>query len=251
MINIKIDGKNVEAENGEMLLDVAIRNGFSIPALCYHESLVSYGACRLCLVEIKIGKRTRITTSCTYPVLEEIEVFTNSEKIIKLRKGVIKLLLSRCSGSEYIKNLANKYNVTEDRLKQDNNPCILCGLCVRACAEKIGKSAITFVNRGVTRDVSAPFMEIAENCIGCGACAEVCPTNCISIEDINGKRKIKKWNVDLKMVKCKSCGKYFTTEAFVNSVKDRNIIDESVVECCVNCKINKLAKNIIGGVGNG
>lgn len=247
MINIKIDGRSIEAENGEMLLDVAIRNGFPIPALCYHESVIPYGACRLCLVEIKKGKRTRISTSCNYPVLEEVEVSTNSENIKKLRKGVIRLLLSRCSNLKYVQDISKEYGITEDRFKKDDNGCILCGLCVRVCAEKIGKSAIAFINRGVNREVSSPFLEIADDCIGCGACAEVCPVDYIKIEDVDGRRKIKKWKVDLQMAKCGNCKEYFSTDKLIKHINDKNIIEESVVGYCSKCKLKKIAHIINGG----
>ena len=95
MVEFTIDGKTITAERERSLLNVARENGFDIPSLCHHEAVGAYGACRLCLVEVKKGKRTKLTTSCNYPVLPGIEVTTDSERIRKHRMMVIELLLPR------------------------------------------------------------------------------------------------------------------------------------------------------------
>ena len=74
MVEFVINGKTVRAEKGEMILDVARREGFDIPTLCYHETLGSDGRCRLCMVEVQKGNRKRMVTSCLYPVENGIEV---------------------------------------------------------------------------------------------------------------------------------------------------------------------------------
>ncbi|MBW1838509.1 MAG: (2Fe-2S)-binding protein, partial [Deltaproteobacteria bacterium] len=94
MIKIFIDGKEVEAKEGSKLIEVAREAGAVIPSLCYNEELSPYGACRLCLVEVKKGNRSRITTSCNYPVMENIEVITASEKVLRYRKVNMELILA-------------------------------------------------------------------------------------------------------------------------------------------------------------
>lgn len=92
-ITLKIDGKEVKAEKGTTILEVARTNGVEIPTLCYNEQLKPYGACRMCMVEIVRRGRRRLVSSCVYPVEEGLEVVTNNERIGKLRGMIIELLL--------------------------------------------------------------------------------------------------------------------------------------------------------------
>ena len=164
MVKLTIDGKPVEAKEGQNLLDVAREAGIFVPALCYHPAVTSYGACRLCLVEVRQGNRTRIVTSCCYNVREGLAVSTTSDKVVKARRGVMELLLARAPESEPLKEMAKLLGVKAGRLPtvtQSQRDCILCGLCVNVCREIIGASAISFVNRGVNRIVAAPFTDAA------------------------------------------------------------------------------------------
>jgi len=209
MITFTIDGFEVEGEKGQNVLQVALDNGFDIPHLCYHEALKPYGACRLCQVEVTKGDRTRLTTSCNYPVLEGISVQTNTEKITRATKMVIELLLARCPGVPIIKDLANEYSVGEPRFTLDNDDCILCGLCERVCREVVGVDAITFLGRGSERKVGPPLEINPKTCIACGACVYICPTNCIKLEETESERTIVRWERTLPMKKCKACGRSF------------------------------------------
>jgi bidirectional [NiFe] hydrogenase diaphorase subunit len=209
MIKFTIDGIEVEGEKEQSVLAVALDNGFDIPHLCYHEALDPYGACRLCLVEVTKGSRTRLTTSCNYPVLEGISVQTNTEKITRARRMVIELLLARCPGVPIIKDLAAEYSVGEPRFSLDNDDCILCGLCERVCREVVGVDAITFLGRGSNRKVGPPLEINPETCIACGACVYVCPTNCIKLEETEKERTIVRWGRTLPMKTCKVCGRSF------------------------------------------
>jgi NADH dehydrogenase/NADH:ubiquinone oxidoreductase subunit G len=134
------------------------------------------------------GKSFKFVAACLYPAKEGIIVKTNTEKVRKLRKGIIELLLARCPNAKVIQELAREYGVEKPRFSLGDQNCILCGLCVRACQEIIGKSAISLVNRGIYKEVAAPFYayELGEECIGCGDCAFVCPTGAITMGD-NGK----------------------------------------------------------------
>jgi len=209
MITFTIDGDEVEGEKGQNVLQVALDNGFDIPHLCYHEALKPYGACRLCQVEVTKGGRTRLTTSCNYPVLEGISVQTNTEKTTRARKMVIELLLARCPDVPIIKDLAEEYSVGEPRFKLDNDDCILCGLCERVCREVVGVDAITFLGRGSDRKVGPPLEINPKTCIACGACVYICPTNCIKLEETESERTIVRWERTLPMKKCKACGRSF------------------------------------------
>jgi heterodisulfide reductase subunit A len=185
MIRFTIDGQEFEAEEGQTILEVARRGGIHIPTLCYHPALEPYGACRLCTVEIKYGRRTVLQTACTYPVWEGIEVLTKSEAVVKARAMIMELLLARCPGVPAIQELALQHGVEKSRFGSEDpgEDCILCGLCVRICNEVIGTGAINVSDRGIGRVVGPPFMQETSTCIGCGACAIVCPTGAIQIAD--------------------------------------------------------------------
>ena len=178
-ITLKIDGQDVKAKEGATILDAAKSIGISIPTLCYHKALSPFGSCRICSVEI-IDKRgrSRMVTSCNYPVEEGLVVYTNSEKTIKVRKHLLDLLLARTPNVQKIKDLAHEYGVekTSFWVEDEDEDCILCGLCTRVCDELVGVNAIDFAKRGVEREVTTPYETFSNDCIGCGACATICPT---------------------------------------------------------------------------
>lgn len=178
-ITFKIDGQEVKANEGSTILDVAKRIGINIPTLCYHKALSTFGSCRVCSVEI-IDKRgrSRIVTSCNYPVEEGLVVYTKSEKTIKVRKLLLELLLARAPKVQKIKQLALEYGIEKPSfwVADEDEDCILCGLCTRVCDELVGVNAIDFAKRGVEREVTTPYHEFSNDCIGCGACAIICPT---------------------------------------------------------------------------
>jgi NADH dehydrogenase/NADH:ubiquinone oxidoreductase subunit G len=175
MVNLIIDGVKVQAEEDSTILGVARFYGINIPTLCYHEELTPYGACRLCIVEVKDGRRTRLVASCLYPVREGIEVKTHSERVMNGRKLILELLLARCPNSKNLQDLASQMGLEHVRFKMENEDCILCGLCVRMCAEQMGSGAIGFAGRGQKREVVTPFRTASDICRNCGACMYICP----------------------------------------------------------------------------
>ncbi len=184
MINFTINDRNFEVEEGKTILEVALEEGIDIPTLCYHKELTPYGACRLCMVEIVGGGRPGLQASCLYKVSEGLDVKTETERINNARKIIFELLLARSPKSEKIKKIAQKYGVTESRISLERKAdCVQCGLCVRVCSEVSGRNAINFAKRGINRRVQTPFDKVSETCIGCGACAYLCPTNAITIEE--------------------------------------------------------------------
>jgi heterodisulfide reductase subunit A len=190
VIELTINGKKNKFPEGKTLLECIESTGIKIPTLCYHRGLTPYGACRLCLVEIAQNGRTTIQSSCTYPAIDKLVVNTDTEKVIKTRKVIIEVLLARCPDSKAIQKIAEEHGIKETRFKKKNEDCFLCGLCVRMCQERMGVSAVNFVNRGSKREVSPPFDKTSDVCQTCGACAFICPTERIKLEEISKNKAI-------------------------------------------------------------
>ncbi len=175
MINFILNGLEVRAEEGQTILEVAKFYGLEIPTLCYNEGLSVYGGCRLCLVEIGEAPRTKLVSSCTYPAEEGLVVHTDTKRVLEARKMMIELMLSVAPNSKIIQDLASKFGVKQQRFKIRNEECILCGLCVRMCAEQMDAKAIGFQNRGYKKKISTPFDIKSDVCRLCGACMYICP----------------------------------------------------------------------------
>jgi bidirectional [NiFe] hydrogenase diaphorase subunit len=176
MTMLRINGIEVTVESGSNLLEAAQFLGLPIPTLCHMEGLSPYGACRLCVVEIGEGDRSRLVTSCTYPVEEGLNVRTASARVVRARRMVIELLLASCPQSKTIQDLASAHGVRQQRFRQEQESCILCGRCVRMCEEQMMAKAIGFRGRGENRTIGTPFDAKSEACRTCGGCMYVCPT---------------------------------------------------------------------------
>jgi bidirectional [NiFe] hydrogenase diaphorase subunit len=175
MVSFTINNVKVEAEEGSTLLEVSRLYGIDIPTLCYHDELTPYGACRLCTVEVDDGRRTKLVASCLYPAKHGIKVRTHTRRVVEGRKMLLELLIARCPNSKTLQDLASKIGLEKVRFKMENEECILCGLCVRMCAEQMRGGAIGFVGRGQKREVVTPFRVASEECRNCGACMYICP----------------------------------------------------------------------------
>jgi len=175
MITFRMNGLEVKAEEGGSLLDTAKFYGLAIPTLCHHEGLTEFGGCRLCVVEIGEGLRSKLVSACTYPAEEGLVVRTDTTRVWTARRMMIELMLAMAPGSKVLQDLASKFNVTRVRFKLRNGECVLCGLCTRICAEQMDAGAIGFQQRGHKRKISTPFDARSEVCRLCGACMYICP----------------------------------------------------------------------------
>lgn len=178
-ILLQIDGKEVQAREGMTLLEAAHGAGITIPTLCYHEKLEPFGACRLCLVEVESRGGTRLVVSCVYPVEPGITVRTRSEKVDRIRKMIIELLLAHAPDAFELQDLAREYGADRNRFEKEASFCIHCGLCVRYCAEVKKKNAVGFVDRGIRKEISFIPEIASRECWNCKECFPLCPTEAL------------------------------------------------------------------------
>jgi heterodisulfide reductase subunit A len=193
MPRVTIDGRSGQFAEGTTILSAAGSLGCDIPSLCAIPGLPPDPVCRLCTVEVEHQGQTKMLTACSRPVQEGMVVHTSSERVRRHRRLLLQLLMARCPDVELVQQLAAQEGVTETPFKatlpegtQPDN-CILCGRCVRACREISGAEVLGFQDRGFPRRVALPFDESSEQCISCSACASVCPTGCITVEDEEGR----------------------------------------------------------------
>lgn len=206
MINLKINGENVQTEPGKTVLQVAKEHDIHIPTLCYHKDLSPTGNCRMCVVEVKGGKF--LQAACVTPIWDSMEIETTSEKVMKDRKLTLELMLANhpadcmtcdVSGECELQDLAYEYQAqtptwgakgTRYRVDSDPNPfirvdmnkCILCRRCESACAEIQGRNVWGVANRGFNEQMvaGAGTTMLEARCESCGQCVAYCPTGALS-----------------------------------------------------------------------
>ncbi len=239
-MKILIDDMDVEVTYGETILTAARRAGIHIPTLCYHEAFEGQGRCRLCLVEVDYRGKKQIVTSCTYPVTDEITVRTSTPRIQKMRKNIIMLLYKQASSSTLLQDMFREYGCQENSLHDNpEEKCILCNLCVLAC-EEMGSSAISLIMRGTEKRVATPYDEASEVCLGCGACAAICPTQAIEVIEQDGYRII--WNKKFKLLNCQRCGRPFATEEQLAYINSKGNYTDNLI--CLSCRRKMTAEKI-------
>jgi len=165
------------------------------------------------------------------------------------RRVLLEMLWARCPGVDVIRDLAREYGVEKPRFESTTSKaldekCILCGLCVRVCAEVIGRHAIGYANRGVERAVTTPFTDPSEACIGCGACVAVCPTGALHLDEGNGEWGIRELNTRLPLAPCQGCGRPFAAARQVAEVRRRMPANGDAADLCTACKRDALCLNV-------
>lgn len=219
MPTLTINGQQTSIPQGATLLEAIHEAGEHLPTLCHLDGLPPYGACRLCLVELvepdNGSEDSQVVAACTHPAEDGQIVTTNGPKALTVRKMMLEFMLARCPDSEVIQSMAADVGLKSTRFPSnghENELCVLCGLCYRVCKDLVGAAAIGILNRGPDREVGTPFKLHSESCIGCRACAAVCPTGAIRIEDENGQRVMHTWNTTVPLEVCPDCGGYFGPE---------------------------------------
>lgn len=178
-VSLQIDGREVAAGEDMTVLEAAARAGISIPTVCHHEKLQPFGGCRLCTVEVEAGGRTSLAAACVYPVQAGLNVKTRSAQIDTIRKVLTEQLLAYAPESEVLLALAKDYRADKDRFAKEPSFCILCGLCVRYCAEIKQLNAVGFIDRGPTREISFVPEIAMRACWDCKECFPLCPTSAL------------------------------------------------------------------------
>jgi NADH dehydrogenase/NADH:ubiquinone oxidoreductase subunit G len=215
-VRITIDGRSIVAPEGMSVLEAARQNGVDIPSLCHHPGLEPFGACRLCVVEIRKHGWDKdwkqLVTSCLFPVEEGLIVETRSPEVMDNRKVVLDLQLARVPNSDVIRQLAAEYGIhdTSYKKREDADNCIMCAICVRVC-EAIGANAIATLSRGPDKYVDVPDKNA---CIGCLACALSCPTDAIPFSEDKESREI--WSRKFQLVADPVIGKGVTTQEMID-----------------------------------
>jgi bidirectional [NiFe] hydrogenase diaphorase subunit len=176
-IRLQIDGKEVTAAAGMSILEAARGAGIPIPTLCHHDKLQPYGGCRLCIVEADSGGRTNMVASCVHVAEDGLIVRTRSERIDRIRKTLLELLMAHAPDSPVLREMAAEYRADRDRFEPEPAFCIHCGLCVRYCAEVVQKHAVSFIDRGVRKEISFIPEIASKECHDCKQCFPLCPTS--------------------------------------------------------------------------
>src|SRR5580700_8703595 len=202
LVKLTMNGREITAEKGTLLIEAARQNGIEIPSFCYYEGLTLQAACRMCLVEVE--KTPKLQVGCTLPVAEGMVVHTESDQVKQARKGTLEFLLTNhpldcpvCDkgGECELQDMVFRYGAGESRFTErkihvpeaqwspvvfyDGPRCILCYRCVRACDEGMGVKALGVANRGAISEI-IPNHEDHLECDECGACIDICPVGALT-----------------------------------------------------------------------
>jgi len=220
MVEILIDGDTYEAPEGQTVLETLKKEGFRIPSLCYHPAIKPLGSCRVCAVEVSgrpSGKHITML-SCILKVKPGLEIRTDTEQVKEARTAAFRRLLQMAPQSERILSLAREFQI-------DTGPpadgCIRCRLCIRVCREIVGPGALAMEKCGPLSIV----VPVEGRCIGCGTCANICPTGVIRVVDADNVRTISIRDEIIgrhPLERCEGCGRLYATQRFLDHLHKRS-----------------------------
>ncbi len=243
-VNITIDGRKISVRSDISIIEAAKKLDIEIPALCYDPELEVVGACRLCIVEIEGNKK--LETSCSTKVKEGMNIYTESEKVVRVRKEILQFLLDshpndcltcQKAGHCYLQRYAYEYGLkfrehnnamrpqlidtSSPYILKDDAKCILCGKCVRTCAQVSDRKVLSFSGRGYDTRIICDADQTMEksSCVSCNRCVTVCPVG--ALVDKRQLGKLRSWEGSSQVVNCKSC--QYGCEFEVKSKDNKNI----------------------------
>ena len=258
-ITVTINGRKLTGRSGQTILELALQNGIEIPNLCYDPRLKPTGACRLCLVEVE-GQKGPVT-ACTFEIVPDMVIRTNTEEILAIRKTILELLFyehrgvcttcdenGNCRLQQYaydfqiseevfnqpVPEPRDNYTTGNEAIEYDPNKCIRCGRCIRICEEVQMDSALTFRERAADIEVTTSF-DIPLNdstCELCGQCLSSCPTGALYERAAKAKGQCK----DLLRTRttCPYCGVGCQIDLNVNPGTSKIVRVTSPVGCIPN-----------------
>jgi len=242
MVEITINGEKFECEEGMSILHACRMNGFDIPTVCNHDAVKPLGMCGVCVVSVASEDnpdKKKVVPSCVMKVKAGNIIETESPDVIAKRGENIKKLLAYAPNDLVLMDLAETYCADIDSIEkvEGSGDCLKCGLCTRVCSQVIGLDWSWKPKDGYPRDSAPP-----EGCIGCLACAYVCPTGCIDYEISEDSRKI--WGKEHALHKCKECGAANITVDQKEWLEKRLDLPADYYDLCDECKRKHIAETM-------
>jgi len=230
-VSFTVDGKQLKAPAGTLLIEACKKAGIEIPAFCYYPGLSLQAACRMCVVRIE--KMPKLQTACTTPVTEGMVVLTETEEIKQARKATVELLLGNhpldcpvcdAGGECELQDMTFKYGAPESKYIEikahreeqqwspvvyfDRPRCILCYRCIRMCGEGMDVWALGIQNRGVGAVIAPNVQEQGQpdrlDCEECGMCIDACPVGALTSDTY--RYKTRPWEMNHVATVCTHCG---------------------------------------------
>mgnify|MGYP000850300369 FL=1 len=239
-IKITLNGREVECRRGQTILDVAKAQGVRIPTLCYHPQVSRTGACRICLVRVN---NTMFKTACTEPVADGMKIVTADPEITAMRRGILEFLLAEgdhnclyceANGGCELQALCHEHGLdtpppaglprnartrdvsSSEGLRREENRCVLCGRCVKACGEIQMNRVWDFAGRGSHAHLTTGVTDVLgeSDCVQCGQCVQLCPTGALSFQTVLGRGQA--WELTRQSSICIYCGVGCKIDFFTN-----------------------------------